>query len=304
MRQTGPLQTCVHLAQLRGAARCSPVCPDRPIGHRGTPGRTPSDLLVDVARGPVAVATGERSCTGRRTDRSRAADVGGTVAGCRDGQAQHPGHRRRRPGRLAQARPAPPRALPHRRTPASAPRFSRMPCARRPRPRSPTTSRRRSTPTHVDLRVASHLGSGGIWVRPTTSRWPGCSATWPGGTRSPRCPARSARSSSRSTPRTTAGSARSGPRCSPATPARSCTTRCSTPPASCRRCGSRAPSRTRCRVSAGTSTCGWHPRWPTPGSPPRSRPAGRSYDSEAPSFTVLADPDGNKVCVCTFLGRA
>ena len=26
-------------------------------------------------------------------------------------------------------------------------------------------------------------------------------------------------------------------------------------------------------------------------------------DSEAPSFTVLADPDGNKVCVCTFLDR-
>ena len=28
------------------------------------------------------------------------------------------------------------------------------------------------------------------------------------------------------------------------------------------------------------------------------------YDSEAPSFTMLADPDGNKVCVCTFLDRA
>ena len=27
-------------------------------------------------------------------------------------------------------------------------------------------------------------------------------------------------------------------------------------------------------------------------------------DSEAPSFTVLADPDGNKVCVCTSLDRA
>jgi 4a-hydroxytetrahydrobiopterin dehydratase len=26
-------------------------------------------------------------------------------------------------------------------------------------------------------------------------------------------------------------------------------------------------------------------------------------DSQAPSFTVLADPDGNKVCVCTFLDR-
>lgn len=27
-------------------------------------------------------------------------------------------------------------------------------------------------------------------------------------------------------------------------------------------------------------------------------------DSEAPSFTVLADADGNKVCVCTYLDRA
>jgi 4a-hydroxytetrahydrobiopterin dehydratase len=26
-------------------------------------------------------------------------------------------------------------------------------------------------------------------------------------------------------------------------------------------------------------------------------------DSQAPSFTVLADPDGNRVCVCTCLGR-
>ncbi|MHB8457747.1 MAG: VOC family protein, partial [Acidimicrobiales bacterium] len=26
-------------------------------------------------------------------------------------------------------------------------------------------------------------------------------------------------------------------------------------------------------------------------------------DSEAPSFTVLADPDGNRVCVCTASGR-
>jgi 4a-hydroxytetrahydrobiopterin dehydratase len=26
-------------------------------------------------------------------------------------------------------------------------------------------------------------------------------------------------------------------------------------------------------------------------------------DSAAPSFTVLADPDGNRVCVCTATGR-
>lgn len=27
------------------------------------------------------------------------------------------------------------------------------------------------------------------------------------------------------------------------------------------------------------------------------------YDAQAPAFTVLADPDGNRVCVCTSLGR-
>jgi len=26
-------------------------------------------------------------------------------------------------------------------------------------------------------------------------------------------------------------------------------------------------------------------------------------DSAAPSFTVLADPDGNRACICTSLGR-
>lgn len=28
------------------------------------------------------------------------------------------------------------------------------------------------------------------------------------------------------------------------------------------------------------------------------------YDAEAPSFTMLADPDGNRVCVCTYLDRS
>ncbi|WP_233711990.1 VOC family protein [Kribbella turkmenica] len=28
-----------------------------------------------------------------------------------------------------------------------------------------------------------------------------------------------------------------------------------------------------------------------------------TYDQEAPAFTVLADPDGNKVCICTCLDR-
>ncbi|MCA1657505.1 MAG: 4a-hydroxytetrahydrobiopterin dehydratase, partial [Actinobacteria bacterium] len=26
-------------------------------------------------------------------------------------------------------------------------------------------------------------------------------------------------------------------------------------------------------------------------------------DAEAPSFTVLADPEGNRACICTSLGR-
>ena len=42
-----------------------------------------------------------------------------------------------------------------------------------------------------------------------------------------------------------------------------------------------------------------------PGSPPAVAAGGTVVDdSEAPSFTVLADPDGNKVCVCTYLDRA
>jgi 4a-hydroxytetrahydrobiopterin dehydratase len=27
------------------------------------------------------------------------------------------------------------------------------------------------------------------------------------------------------------------------------------------------------------------------------------YDAEAPAFWVLADPEGNEACVCTWLGR-
>jgi 4a-hydroxytetrahydrobiopterin dehydratase len=27
------------------------------------------------------------------------------------------------------------------------------------------------------------------------------------------------------------------------------------------------------------------------------------YDDEAPAFTVMADPQGNKVCLCTYLDR-
>ena len=102
-----------------------------------------------------------------------------------------------------------------------------------------------------------------------------------------------------------AGSARSGRRCSPATPTPWWTTPSSTPPAGCPRRGSRAPSRTRCPASAGTSTCGWRPRCRSARIAAAVAAGGTVVDdSEAPSFTVLADPDGNKVCVCTCLDRA
>ena len=52
-------------------------------------------------------------------------------------------------------------------------------------------------------------------------------------------------------------------------------TRCSTPRARCRRCGSSTRSRTTSRGSASTSTSGCRPRWRASGSPRRSRPAGR-----------------------------
>ncbi len=89
------------------------------------------------------------------------------------------------------------------------------------------------------------------------------------------------------------------------TPARSCTTRCSTRPASCRRCGSRSTEPHEAPRQR------WHPDvWVAPEVADARIAAAVAaggavvYDSEAPSFTILADPDGNKVCVCTFLGRA
>jgi 4a-hydroxytetrahydrobiopterin dehydratase len=55
----------------------------------------------------------------------------------------------------------------------------------------------------------------------------------------------------------------------------------------------------------------WHPDVWVPPEVARARiaaavAAGGTVvdDSEAPSFTVLSDPDGNRVCVCTILDRA
>ena len=72
----------------------------------------------------------------------------------------------------------------------------------------------------------------------------------------------------------------------------------------CRRCGSRGPRSTTCPVSGGTPTCGSRPRRPRPGSRQRSPPVAPSSTTprHRPSRS-LADPDGNKVCVCTFLDR-
>lgn len=48
-------------------------------------------------------------------------------------------------------------------------------------------------------------------------------------------------------------------------------------------------------------------RWPRPRrsllQPPRKPATDRSDNAEAPAFTVLADPDGNGVCICTAIGR-
>ena len=115
---------------------------------------------------------------------------------------------------------------------------------------------------------------------------------------------RSPRSSWASTPRTSRVSGRSGRPCSPAARRPWSTTASSTRRARCRRCGSRGPRSTTCPASGGTPTCGSRRRPPRPGSRRRVAAGGTVVDdSEAPSFTVLADPDGNKVCVCTFLDR-
>ncbi len=39
-------------------------------------------------------------------------------------------------------------------------------------------------------------------------------------------------------------------------------------------------------------------------SPPRSPPVARSYPTRAaPAFWILADPEGNEACICTWQGR-
>ena len=159
--------------------------------------------------------------------------------------------------------------------------------------------------THVDLRVASHLGSDGIWVRDDDVTLARLLSDVARRHEVASVPPRSARSSSRSTPRPTTGSVRSGPRCSLGTPARSCTTRCSTRPGQLPSVwfqGTEPHEAPRQR---------WHPDvWVAPevadARIAAAVAAGGAVvdDSGAPSFTILGDPDGNKVCVCTSLGRA
>ena len=108
-------------------------------------------------------------------------------------------------------------------------------------------------------------------------------------------------SSSRSTPGRRPRSSRSGPRCSaPRTGGTTSPTR----RARSRRCGSRTPTVTTCRGNASTSTCG------SRSTRPRRRidaavAAGGTLvsDEHAPSYVVLADPHGNKACICTSAAR-
>ena len=72
-----------------------------------------------------------------------------------------------------------------------------------------------------------------------------------------------------------------------------------------RRCGSSRPTPTTSRASASTSTSPSPPDQAQASASRRRWPPGGTLvsDERAPSFTVLADPEGNKVCVCTWLGR-
>ena len=96
---------------------------------------------------------------------------------------------------------------------------------------------------------------------------------------------------------------RSGPRCSPGAPTRTTATTSSTRAA---RAAAVVPGhrRPRRRASASTSTCGCRTTSRRSGSPPRSRRAvASSTTTPRPSFVVLADPEGNRACVCTSLER-
>ena len=269
-----PLQTCVHLAQLR-PSRCSRVASrrhpaevDRPLG-----GSSPPEWDGAIVEGMEHLSTQDvidagladwRKLAQRLHARFRVADAGGR-------------------GRLRRGC----RARGIRGLPRPAPRGDPHPRPRRPQGRDPPRPR-------------GHLGHGRRrGARPPRQR---------GGAAAP-----AHRGPGRGHP------GRAGPRHRPPGPARPVLgggahrehrrvgprhgLRPHRPAAVDVVPGHRAS--TRCPVSAGTRTCGSRRRSPRRGSPRRS-PAGGTVvdDSEAPSFTVLADPDGNKVCVCTFLDRA
>jgi 4a-hydroxytetrahydrobiopterin dehydratase len=156
---------------------------------------------------------------------------------------------------------------------------------------------------HVDLRVATDLGADGIWVMPddvTLARLLSDVAHRHDVTSVP------AEVTQLELALDTAHDGRlrrSGRRCSPAGRMPSCTTRSST----------HRPI--ALDVVSGTSPHEvprqrWHlDVWVAPEVAdtriPASVAAGGTVvdDQGAPSFTVLADPDGNKVCICTFLDR-
>lgn len=62
---------------------------------------------------------------------------------------------------------------------------------------------------------------------------------------------------------------------------------------------------TRPRGNGSTSMSGYPQRWPSSGSMAAVAAGGIVVDdSQAPSYTVLADQDGNRACVCTTLPPA
>ncbi len=129
------------------------------------------------------------------------------------------------------------------------------------------------SPTRVDMRVASNPCRDGIWVCPDDVALARLLSEVAQRHEVTSVPDEVTQVELALDTPTTGGSARSGPRCSPAHRMPWCTTPCSPPPASCRRCGSKAPSPTRCPGSAGISTCGWPRRSQRCASLPPSRPA-------------------------------
>ena len=180
-----------------------------------------------------------------------------------------------------------------------------MPCARHPRPSSVSTSRRPSPPRHVDVRVATHLGREGIWV---TADDVALARRVSEVAQRHRLIAVPGEVTQVEMGLDTAHRDRLGPFWAAVLTGSTegwSTTRVLDPtgPAAVDVVpGDRAS--TTCPVSGGTRTCGSRRRSPRRRIAAAVAAGGTVVDdSEAPSFTVLADPDGNKVCVCTFLDR-